>query len=472
MKGIIIIAVAALFMTGCYRDKGHYDINIPEEPVVANLDELYEAIVGDSLIIEPLIAASPDADIELEWRIDAPEAPVGAYVFTGPSLRIIFGLQANKYRTRLTVHNKKTGIRYFHFFDIQGITEFVRGMTVLSVEDGVTQFSFVKPDSTVQARIYEAITNKQLPNNPRHLFYLANQNTGGTPLGYWIITENGGVRLNVSTMQEEPVYPNTLASNFFLPPPTIDVGHLIQHPQGVMMGVINGKFYGGTTQTWDQAPTYGTFGAYADGDYDLAPKFVMANVNGQFSFITFDRQRKQFLRLNYYGAPAFFGTQYVVTNTGIFDPMNVGMDLVDMVQSNNSETYAYVKGADGTIHELAFNVNFNGPFTFTPVHKRPFVRQGLFGENTKLLAAQNGVLYIASGNKVYRYNPLNQEIRELETSFDSPVTMLKFNGQSTLVVGSGTSVYFLAIQTGRFGDLTGQIDGIPGYPVDVAFRNF
>ncbi|MFC3198626.1 PKD-like family lipoprotein [Parapedobacter deserti] len=471
-KFVIALSILSILSVSCYKDKGNYDINMPVAPEVTNLLETYGAIVGDSLIIEPEIIAPADADIELEWRIGVPEAD-SSIEQVGPSLRMVFGLQANRYHALLTIHNKANGMRYFHRFYIQGVTEFVSGMTVLSVENGVTQLSFIKPDSTVQSRLYEAINGKQLPANPRHLLYMTNQTTGGTPLGYWIITQNGGVRLNVTTMQEDPVYPNTLATNFFLPPPTIEVGHMVQHPQGVMMGVINGRFYGGTTHTWDQAATYGMFGSYADGDYNLAPKFVMANVNGQYSFIAFDRIKRQFLRFNLYGVPTYFGTQYTVTNTGIFDPTNVGMDLVDIVQSNNTETYAYVRGADGTIRELAFTVNFNGPFTFTPGHNRLFVRQNLFGENTKLLAAQNGVIYIASGNKVYRYNPLNEDIRELETSFDTPITMMKFhNGQNTLVVGSGSSLYFLAIQTGRFGDLTGQIDGIPGYPVDVAFRNF
>src|SRR5690606_27063268 len=181
--------------------------------------------------------------------------------------------------------------------------------------------------------------------------------------------------------------------------------------------------------------------------------------------------RKQFLRFNLYGNPTFFGTQYNAANPEIFNPHSVGMDLIDMVQVNHTETYAYVSGDDGTIHELAFQVNFNGPFTFTPTHKRPFVRQELFGEGTKLLATRNGVIYIAAGTHVYRYNPLNEEVRQLNTDFADPVTMIKLtDDENTLVVGAGSSLYYLAIQTGRFGDLTGQIDGIPGYPVDVAFR--
>ena len=461
----------ALLLGGCYKDKGNYDINMPVAPTVSDLEEQYEAIVGDSLIIEPVVEAAPGDDIELEWRVFAPEAAAGDYQFVGPSLRIIFGLQANRYAARLIVHNKTNGMRYFHNFEIQGITEFVRGTTVLSVEDGITRFSFIKPDSTVQARLYEAINNKQLPADPLQLFYMHDQATGNLPLGYWIICRNGGIRLNVSNMQEDPLYPSTLAANFFAAPENITVGSFEHFNRGVLMGVINGRFYGGATTTWNQSTTYGMFGGYADGDYELAPSFVMTTLDAGTSFIGFDQNRKEFLRFNLYGNPMFFGNQYNVSNPEIFNPYNVGMDLIELVQINNSETYAYVSGDDGTVYELAFTVNFNGPFTFTPSHKRPFVRQELFGEGTKLLAARNGVIYIASGNKVYRYNPLNEEVRELNTSFQAPVTMIKLaDEENTLIVGSGSSLYYLAINTGRLGDLTGRIDGIPGYPVDVAFR--
>ena len=473
MKQTIITfgtAVALLF-GGCYKDKGNYDINMPVTPQVTQLEETYEAVVGDSLIIEPVVETDPGDDIELEWRIFAPEAAAGDYEFTGPSLRIIFGLQANRYTARLTVHNKTNGMKYFHNFEIQGITEFARGSTVLSVEDGVTRFSFIKPDSTVQARLYEAINGKPLPTDPIQLFYMHDEATGNLPLGYWIVTRNGGVRLNVSTMQDDPLYPNTLAANFFAAPENLTVGSFQHFNRGVLMGVVNGKFYGGTTSTWNQSTTYGMFGGYADGDYELAPAFVMTTLDAGTSFIGFDRNRKQFLRFNLYGNPTFFGTQYNAANPEIFNPHSVGMDLIDMVQVNHTETYAYVSGDDGTIHELAFQVNFNGPFTFTPTHKRPFVRQELFGEGTKLLATRNGVIYIAAGTHVYRYNPLNEEVRQLNTDFADPVTMIKLtDDENTLVVGAGSSLYYLAIQTGRFGDLTGQIDGIPGYPVDVAFR--
>jgi len=460
-----------IMISACYGDKGNYDIDLPDGPVVTGLDSVYQAVVGDSLIIEPTITGLDPNQLEAEWRIAVPESADGRYVYEGLSLRTVFGLKAQRYRGRLIIHNTENGMKYFYNFFIQGVTELSRGSLVLSEEDGATQLSFIKPDGTVQPRIYEAINQKQLPANPKHVFYLANQFTGNTPLGYWIITENGGVRLDVSTLAKDELKPATLADNFFLAPPQIEVGSMKAHMQGVLMGVINGKFYGGTTTTWDQAATYGMFGTYAAGDYELAPQFVMSLVNGQVSMIAFDRVKQQFVRINVYGAPTFFGTQYETVNGGIFDPKNVGMELVEIVQINNADTYAYMRDQAGTIFELKFNVNFNGPFTFTAGHKREFVQQSLIHDDVKMVATRTGNIYIASGDQVIQYNPLNENIRVLDTRLDAAVTMLKLSDdEQTLIAGANGSLYYLSIQTGQSGALIKRIDGIPGVPVDMTWR--
>ena len=468
----VLLMVCSMILVSCFKDKGNYDVELPVEPVISNLDTVYTAYVGDSLIIAPKVTAPAGADLEFEWRILVPEAISDTlYRFKGSSLRTIFGLQG-RYRVKLTVHNKTNGMKYFHQFQIQGVTEFTRGTTVLSVENGTTQFSFVKPDGTVQPRIYEAINNKILPDDPLHLFYLANQFTGNTPLGYWIITRNSGVRLKVSSLMEDAVNPGTLKENFFTPPSVIQVGSLQKNPQGVMVGVINGKFYGGATTTWDQSPTYGMFGGFANGDYELDPHFIMTIINNDITYIGFEKNKKQFVRINSYGVPTYFGTEYSVANRNIFDPTSVGMDLTEMVQINSTDTYAYCRDNTGVMQELMFNVNFNGPFTFTARHKRPFIRQELFTGKTKLIATRRGAIYIASGTAIYRYNPLNEELRTLNTIFNSDVTMLKLSDdENTLIAGTANSLVYLNISVGNYGDLVSRVDGIPGSPIDIQIRN-
>ncbi|WP_157274080.1 PKD-like family lipoprotein [Pedobacter sp. BAL39] len=473
-KLTLLMVSLAMLLSACHKDLGDYDINMPGTPQVTNLDSVYMANVGDSLIIKPTISNVDGAEIELQWRISVINGP--ELNFVGPALRTIFGLEAKRYQARLTVYNKTNGMKYFHNFFIEGATDFAAGTAVLSIEDGTTQLSFVKPDGSVQARLYRAIHGEDLPSNPKNLFLLRNRFTNNSIMGYWIITKNGGVALDANTMLLNPKYPNSLKDNFFLAPDEIEVGSIVAHPQGVMMGIINGSFYGGTTNTWDQSNTYGMFGLPSEGDYQLASSFVMnfSQVNGQtFNyFIAFDKNRKQFLRFNFYGGPMYFGTQYSVNSTSIFDPINVGLDLVQMIQLNGDDTFAYCKAADGQLYELKFNVEFNGPFTFKPQHKRLFIRPDLINEDTKWQGANNGVIYIASGTKVYRYNPLNQEVRELVTNFGGKkITMIKISDdQESLMVGTEGTIYFVNIGVGQYGTFIKKIEGIPGTVVDMTIR--
>lgn len=472
MKKLIMSIVVLTVLGACYKDKGNYVIDMPESPVLQNLDTLYEAMTGDSLIVQPKITGIATEDLECDWRIDVPEALVPeANHYKGNALRIVFGLEAKRYTARLTVTNKANGMKYFYPFKIQGVTEFSRGSLVLSQDQGAGKLSFIKPDNSVQANIYEAINGQPLPVDPLQLHYVKNQFTGNTPLGYWIISKQAGVRLNVNTLKKESLKPGTLFDNFFLAPPTINVGSLQAHPQGILLGIINDKFYGGATTTWDQSATYGMFGTYADGEYDLASKFVLSTANNNFTVIAFEKNKKQFVRINLYGSPMYFGTQYSAINSDVFNPTNVGMDLLQLVQINNADTYAYVRNATGQIYELMFNANFAGPFNFTSGHKRLFVRPQWITAETKMLASRSGYIYVAAQNQVFRYNPLSEQVQVLKTDIKGDVTMLKLeDDENTLIVGSAGTLYYLDIQVGKTGELIKKIDGIPGNPVDMTWR--
>ncbi len=474
ISAIACVAIVLGCISSCHKDKGNYEIDMPIEPEVTGLDTLYRAIVGDSLIITPHITGISSEHLECDWRLYVPEEISPEHNrYEGNDLRIVFGLQAKRYRARLTVTNTQNGMKYFHSFFIQGVTEFSQGSLVLSEEAGIAKLSFIRPDSTVQPNVYEAINNEQLPNDPLHIHYLRNMNSGGLPLAYWVITKNGGVRLNVNDLQKETTKPGTLHDNFFLPPEVIEVGSLKNHRQGVLMGTINGKLYGGTTTTWDQNDLYGMFGAYAVGNYMLAPQFILTTISNNVSMIAYEKDKGQFVRLAVQAGPVYFGTQYAVDNTiDAFDPHAVGLDLVQIVQINSADTYAYMRDADGQVYELKFTAAFHtNPFTFRPLHKRLFARQEWMHADTKLVATKTGYIYIAAGNKIYRYNPLNEQILELEASLTSPVTMLKLDDdENTLLAGSGNSVYYLDIQVGQNGNIQGKIEGIPGQPVDMVWR--
>lgn len=88
-----------------------------------------------------------------------------------------------------------------------------------------------------------------------------------------------------------------------------------------------------------------------------------------------------------------------------------------------------------------------------------------------MLATKTGIIYIASGNKVYSYTPINQNLQEIAAKFNDEVTMLKLSDdEQTLIIGSGSSIYFTNISTGNNGVLIDTIEGIPGSSIDITWR--
>jgi hypothetical protein len=466
-----IVAILLLVAAGCYKDKGNYTYQPPEEPVVSKLDTVYNVFVGDSLVVNPTVTTSKgNQHLSLEWKIIVPEEMREIFV-KGPALRIVFGLQAQRYNARLTIMDSSNGMKYFHSFVVSGKTSFSKGITVLSREGSTSQLSFVKPDGTVQARIYEAVVGEALAGGPQQVIPMVHQFIA--PVGinsYWITCSQGaspGSQIDANTFKKI----KDIRGNFFDAPATIQPGRFECSSNGVLMGVLNGKIYVGTSQTWSGSPVYGMFGLPAEGNYNLFPQAVFNGIAPYF--IGYDKDKKRFVGFTNFGSPAYIDTNYQVAGAPVTDLRQTGLDLLYFTQINGGNCYAFGKAADGTLYEQKFGAAFMGFIQLSPIHKRAFVQPALITPTTLWASTPAEIFYFTSGAVIYRYNPLNQEVKPLTTDFGGkPVTMIKVadNG-STLMAGTEGSLYFLDVSTGKFGDIKQRIDGLPGTTIDAAVRN-
>lgn len=466
---IIIVTALVVITAGCYKDKGNYDYNVPEEPIVTNLDTVYSVFVGDSLIIKPTIAYTDPAMLRFDWKIAIPEL-LSDLTFKGPEVRTVYGLGANRYQARLTITDSSNGMKYFYKFVVSGKTAFSQGTTVLSVENGETKLSFIKPDGTIQPNVYEAANlGARLGGKPKQLIGLRHASIQPYhTTSYWIITEEGdkGVQINSNTMKKI----KTLSGNFFTPPATITPGAFIGTQQEAMNGVINGKLYVGTTQTWNLNPLYGMYGLPAEGDYNLFDQAAFNSVMPYF--LGYDKVRKQVVAFTNFGAPAYIGTGYTAVGD-TFDMRNVGLDLLYFVQVNDGNCFALGKDANGNLKEIKFGAAFMGFIQLRAEYIRNFSQPALITPTTKWACSPAEIFYFTSGDKVYRYNPTNEDIRPLTTNFGGKaVTMIKLiDGGNTMLAGTEGALYHLDVSTGKFGDVLKKLQGIPGQTIDVVIRN-
>ncbi|ATL45891.1 hypothetical protein COR50_01220 [Chitinophaga caeni] len=470
---LYILGIGLLYLTSCYKDKGNYDyVDVPP-PVVTNLDTLYNVNAGDSLIIAPKVAlAAGNDDYICEWKFYIP-GDTGALEYEMKELRIVFGLGANRYPGLLRITDQNTGMKYFYNFTVVGKTEFTQGTLVFSDNGDHSTLSFIKPDGTVQAGIFEAINRKQLAGGASQLLHLQNRNYMNVLTAYWLISKDdpdGGVQIDANTLQEL----KTLRAHFYEPPATINVGQMYSHPFGTINGIINDQLYIGSQETAPFATYYGYFGAQVNGKYAMHQSYVHNIAENPYGgyYLAFEKDKHYFMRFT---NNTFMDTTYELGPTKLdsaFNPKDLGMDLIHMTRFSDEEIYALCDSS-GLLKELKFSVEFNnGGTVFHASSMRDFVKPELISAATLWATSPIGVIYFSSNDKVYRYNPLNEEVVALTTDFNGKaVSLLKVQDNGNLlIVGVEGSIYYLDISVGHQGDMKDKIDGIPGQPKDIFVR--
>ena len=445
----------------CYDDQGNYTYHEPEDPVVTGLvDQTFIGYVGDSLIVRPQVQHSLMGTDELtfEWEISNHVKLRGEYYY-GPNLRMLFNLQPDTYSAKLTISNRSNGMKYFYHFKIEGRSEFSLGTLVLSNDGGVGRLSFFKAGE-LYANIFEDLHGENLPKNPQRLLITDNYFLKS----YQIITgeqNKPGVILDASTLLRI----RNLEDNFFDKPAGVQAEALITGPGGVSTGIFNGKLYCGQWQTCGCNPIYGFYGGAAAGDYTLAPYF---NFYGSH-YLAYDRVLKRMVQFDI--NMGYMGADYQVipmTQGDVFDPKNMDVDLIGLMNINSETTYAFGKADDGTIYEYKFQ---DVPGVFFVKDFREFVGADLIREDTQWQASLLEIIYFTSDDKIYRYNPVNQDLRALDADFGGKkVTMIKLLNDDDLVAGTEGKLHYLDVSVGQYGVETKVIDNIPGYPVDVVVR--
>lgn len=469
MRKVIIMTIAGLFSiilgTSCSSDLGNYDYTAPEVPVVTQLDSTYSVNIGSKLVITPKVAFGSPDKLSYEWKIIVP-AEMREVRMQGPSLDMYFTLEAGTYSARLAVEDNSTGMKYFYYFKINAKATFSQGIVLLTSNQGKAEISFINKDSTVLPNIYEHTYGESLPNGPLQIVPLQHMSMTSLPyLGYWILCsdkKNPGVELDVNTFRRIKYF----RENFFNEPEEdLEVQFLYPTPVAVMKGVVNGKLYIGASSTYYMSPIYGYFGIPVAGNYTLSSSIIY---NDSY-VIGHDSQQKSLVYFD--GGGTYYGTSYD-TDGAAFDPENLNVDVLYMSMVNTGTNYVLARSKDDQkIYEYKFGVK-TSPRTLSPLSKKEFAGSSLVAASTKWVLSRTEVFYFTSNDKIYRYNPLNEEVRPLDVDFGGkPVTFLKLSDDgNNLITGTDGHLYFLDISTGKNGNIVNQFTGFTGAPVDAHVR--
>jgi hypothetical protein len=467
MKQVLLSIGLLLVLTACYKDKGNYDYVDVKSPVLSNFDSTYVAYAGDSLIISPVVTL-PDGrtDMTCTWKILIPEEARSAD-YEGPSLRIVYGLGASRYSALFTVMDNATGMKYFYNFTIIGKTAFTSGIVVLSEDGGVGKLSFIKPDGSVQPDIYEGINHESLGTGALQVVPVQNLYYMNVITAYWVVCAGGthpAIELDANNMKRLKY----INENFYDAPTVIKPNYFQNIVNGTTTAIINNQMYIGSAETAPFATYYGFYGVAVAGTYNLHPSFVFTVSQSDNYYLGFDAVKRNFIRFT---GGTYFGTDYVQVDS-VFNPKDLKMDLIKMAKFSENDMYAFCDSA-GKVLELKFALDFsNGNTRFQTIYKKKFPAADLLTADTRWQTSPIGVFFFTSGDKIYRYNPLNGEVKALTSDFGGKVvTMIKvIEDGNKLIAGTEGSIYTLDISTGKYGDVLQKTDGIPGKIIDIVVR--
>jgi hypothetical protein len=464
-----IIAVLLIVLTACYKDKGNYDYVELKPPVLSNFDSSYIAYAGDSLIIAPVITLpGGKTDFSCNWSIMIPEEARSAD-YEGKSLRIVYGLGARNYTGTLVVTDNSNEMKYFYNFTIIGRTAFTTGIVVLSEAAGGAKLSFVKPDGSIQPNIYEGINGEALGTGALQIVPIQNQGYMNIITAYWVLCSGGtnpAVQIDANNMQRLKY----LKDNFFEPPAELKAQYLLPLTNGTTTAIINEQMYMGTFETAPFGTYYGYYGVPVPGSYKLFPQLLTNSTsNGSSSYMLgFESEKKSFVRII---GGSYFGTEYDQIDSS-FNPKDLKMDLIRMEKFNDGSVFAFCDSAGKKI-ELKFAVDFlDGNTKLKTLYKREFPGASLLTAETRWAASPTIVFYFSSGDKIYRYNPENNDIIPLVSDFGGKtVTMIKLiEGGNKLLAGIDGSILTLDVSVGKNGNILQRTDGIPGKVIDMVIR--
>ncbi|MFD2874163.1 PKD-like family lipoprotein [Mucilaginibacter ximonensis] len=469
MKRILFIfSILVIGLASCKKDLGNYNYHVPSKPIVTGFtDSTFQALVGDSLILAPKVTiqgANPLTDLTYQWDIIvADEARTDTYM--GYPLRIVYNLAPSLRDAKLTITDKRNGIKYFFPFKIQGGTQFSTGTSVLTIDGSTTKLSFIKPDGTILSNLYKSLNGEDLPANPIQLFAKPLAYQPGTVEDYWVVCQDNNkqsVIIDGSTMLLKRYF----NQQFFTAPNPINLGHF-EASTGTPTGEINGKLYLSVTSTAPFAPDFGKFSNAQSGTYTLSPYYSRT----PNYFFGFDSAAQSFITFD--GGGNYMGNDFT-SDGNAFDPKHIGSSNLVFMQAQPGQSYAYIKGADNQLYELSFYIDMDN-YAQRTLHvygKRIFKGAALVNADTKWQQSTINVFYFTSNDKIYRYNPLNEDLRALDANFGGKkVSMIKLSADgNTLTAGTDGALYTLDISVGKNGNITKTITGIPGAPVDVVIR--
>ncbi|GEM_PF-388000 len=415
----VIWVILSTIIWSCVKDKSNYDYNEINEVEIEGIEESYSAVMLDTLKITPVLTRTLEQredDLEYYWILYNPTQTYNNAdtLAKTRNLDVLVNTVPGSYKITYRVKDKTTGVAYRKEFAIVVTSELQRGYLVLSELNGNADVTFISEAGKVYESIYKNINKEEAGTNPVAIRYMYQ-----APLDYVAVLCNdqrGGVFLSSLSFKKMFEY-----KEFFYEEPQVIKPQAMEITEGYgtvsdyqvfgsqMFIFNNNRLHmrdNNYNVTVDGVSTRVETKFYTDfpGDYDISPVTFR-------SVVFYDNNHKCFMYVANFATPSLSVSAPV--SGGIFDPANVGLELVwgKVTKSPRYNSYcnSIFKDDQGNYYYLRFDMYKKN--ALVPL-KKTSIPSDFKVKNANCFTANTieDYIYFGHGSKVYIFDcTLNQE---------------------------------------------------------------
>ena len=415
------LLAAALALTACYDDKGHYDYTTLPEATVSGIADTYTCNLLETLEIDPQLTASePSSEYDCMWmcydkkdfkkKIDT--------LSVERHLNYKVTLPLSTYQLIFACKNRSTGITKYTYATLTVQSAGSRGWYVLKEASGNTELDFFIGEKATP-NILALTQGSPLLGRPRYLGFLnyawLDEASGKLSKGnqsFMVMTEQDARIFRIADMKEMADFKDI----FFEDAPDCKPGFWFggSEENGMMN---NGKLYAYTERNGQLGAS--KFAFPKDGDYELSPVFTK---NATMSPLLFDMKHGKFCTS--YTSPDNIVTleddaaSQIKNDFAGYEPVYFGFLYEDMW--TGGKMYAVMKNQQTGILRIVYIdsnnlVYFDDAFMknrITRIQDVPsdaaFAKASCFAQSRKF-----EMMYFAVNDKLYSYDLINNAEREV-----------------------------------------------------------
>jgi hypothetical protein len=449
--------LAAVVLTGCYKDKGNYkyaDIN--KLTIEADVTGAVSVLLQDTLTINTAITeTSPSAaGYEYEWVLyQNISAPLTRWTLaTTRNLEVRITQTPGAYRLDYFVKDKATGVSFLKTFIVNIIGKFNEGWLVLDEESNACDLSLIAPNDAVFRNIYSAANRGALLPGRSHRVTVVRDRLGVQKV--YVLSPNE---------LTQPYFVDFLKvasfSDQFWAAPSVrkPQEYFIEGSSNEVM-LNNGYPFGMTTMV----PAPYKLGLQAPGTWDLEPYSIYTTTSG---FVFYDKLSQRFYKYNLTDLVPFAAAP----STAVFNVNNVGKKML-FTGAGTGSTYncLFKNNNDDSVFAFILNPALANPAVdtaFIPAANAPGLVTATKFVSSKLLPH----VYYVSGNLLYLLDipartarvvytfPAGTEVASMKLHFNLKTSSDVYQSKQIAVAaneGSAGKVYLFTIEA--TGDFTGN----------------